>query len=243
MKVVKQEQINEWRGKKAEHLSREKLKKSRRMGRGGGGFERRMDEKKQMHLGMKLAAQPRPLCGWLCVWEQVIKNWWSGSIHAGYKPIQGCATLLCLDLEEARRFWMVEEGRAAENNNKDQACRKRSMFSEGTRVSYIFRDGRPERECQRSDFKALKLIKAGTHYVGDGSNHHQAGRTSKWCPPETNIQDFMRQQRKAREQVDKQDKSISPPHIKTELSVAPSRCPEKNVKVCVNDYNLHAAHF
>lgn len=43
MKVVKQEQMNEWRGKKAERLSREKLKKSTRI-RGGGGWGPLRDE-------------------------------------------------------------------------------------------------------------------------------------------------------------------------------------------------------
>lgn len=38
MKVVKQEQMNEWKKKKAEHLSREKLKKSRRIRVGGGAL-------------------------------------------------------------------------------------------------------------------------------------------------------------------------------------------------------------
>lgn len=67
-------------------------------------------------------------------------------------------------------------------------------------MSYILHDDRPGRECQRSDFNALKLIKNGTHYVGDGLNHQQAGRTFKWCPQETNIQHFIREQRKAREE-------------------------------------------
>lgn len=43
MKVVKQEQMKEWKKKKGEHLRREKLKKSRRI-RGGGGGEPLRDE-------------------------------------------------------------------------------------------------------------------------------------------------------------------------------------------------------
>lgn len=44
MKVVKQEQMNEWREKKAERLSREKLKKSRRIRGSGGGWGPLRDE-------------------------------------------------------------------------------------------------------------------------------------------------------------------------------------------------------
>lgn len=105
-------------------------------------------------------------------------------------------------------------------------------------MSYVLRDDRPGRECQRSDFNALELIKTGTHCVGDELNHQQAGRTFKWRPQETNIQHFIRQQRNGSEEGrreggwNKQDKGISPTHIKTELSVAPSRCPKKCQSVC-----------